>query len=203
MDCSPYLETVSADLDGEASVEELDALTRHLESCTSCNDMSSAMSGLHRVVRVRGAEPTPNLVPAVLGNARSPRLGRWQWVRYSLGVVAATNLVLGLPQFLFGAAAEGHESRHLGAFTIAVSIGLLFAAIRPERAYGLLPFAAALGLTMVTGAVIDMLGAQRSVLAESAHVLDLLGLVLLWYLAGGGQTWSKPTISLRPAGLSL
>ncbi len=35
----------------------------------------------------------------------------------------------------------GCLARHLGAFGVALSIGLLYVAWRPHRAYGMLPFA--------------------------------------------------------------
>lgn len=113
----------------------------------------------------------------------APRTGRGQWIRYSLGVVAATNLVLGLSEFLDRSSFDGHQSRHLGSFTIAVSVGLLFAAVRPHRAFGLLPLAGSLGFMLVFGAALDTMQGGRSFLAESTHALDLLGLVLLWLLA--------------------
>lgn len=184
MDCNAAHEALSAELDGEAAAFEQVLLRQHLEDCASCRLVEEGFRSAHRAVRVRVAEPTPNLVPSVMAVARPPRLGRGEWIRYSLGLVAGTNLVLGLPSLLFEAGA-GHLDRHLGAFTVAVSVGLLFAALRPERAYGLLPFAVALVATMLAGAVADTIRGQQSLLAESTHLLDLLGMVLLWLLGNG------------------
>ncbi len=195
MDCRIARETLSADLDGEVTSDEGIALRLHLTDCGSCQTYEAQLRQLHRSVRIREVDPVPNMVPAVLANARPPRLGRGEWIRYSLGLVAATNLFLGLPDFLLRPVADGHDNRHLGAFTIAVSIGLLFAAIRPQRAYGLLPFAAALGFTMLIGAAVDTVQGGQSLLAESTHILDLVGLSLLWLLAGGRLPFARWSIS--------
>lgn len=202
MECSIARELISVDLDGEASSQETELLRAHLEGCRECHSLEAQLSRIHRAVRIRVAEPVPDMVPAVLAAARPPRVGRGEWIRYSLGLVAATNLALGLPEFLLRTSAYGHASRHLGAFTVAVSMGLLFAALRPERAYGLLPFAATLGGTMLLGAVIDVAQGDQTLLAESTHILDLVGLVLLWVLAGGRSIRDRFP-RLRPRGVSV
>ncbi len=184
MDCAAALEAMSAELDGEAEEAEQLVLSVHLKACPSCRFLKDQFHAAQRSVRVRVAEPTPNLVPSVMALARPPRLGKGEWIRYSLGLVAGTNLILGLP-VLFLRSGGGHVDRHLGAFTVAVSIGLLFAALRPERAYGLVPVAVALVATMVAGGVADTLGGQQSIAAESRHLLDLIGMVLLWLLGNG------------------
>lgn len=195
MDCRIARETLSADMDGEVTSDEGVALRIHLSNCRPCQGYEVELRQLHRSVRVRKAEPVPNMVPSVMAKARPPRLGRGEWIRYSLGLVAASNLLLGLPDFLLRPVVDGHDNRHLGAFTVAVSIGLLFAAMRPERAYGLLPFAAALGFTMLVGAAVDTVQGGQSLLAESTHILDLIGLGLLWLLAGGRVPLARWVVS--------
>jgi predicted anti-sigma-YlaC factor YlaD len=133
----------------------------------------------------------------VLARASVPSPGRGEWVRYALGVVAGTNLLLGLPGLLLGTGADApvHVARHLGAFVVAVSLGLLFCAWRPERSAGLLPLATALVVTMTAGAIADVASGNRPAVAEVVHVLELTGLVLLWLLAG--RPWPR---SFRRAG---
>ncbi len=152
---------------------------------------------VHRAVRVRPAEPVPDLVASVLARAAVPTPGRGEWVRYALGVVAATNLLLGLPALLLGSGSDEvpvHVARHLGAFVVAISLGLLYCAWRPHRAAGLLPVAAALVTAMVAGAVADVAGGDRPAIAEVVHLFELAGLVLLWLLAGR----PRPANPLRP-----
>lgn len=191
MHCEQAQETLSACLDGEATADEQTVLDLHLGSCPACTSLQVELLGMHRTMHIRPASLVPDLAPALLAQPR-PYLGRSEWVRYLLGVVASTSLVLGLP-ILFSQEAGGHQDRHLGAFTVAMSIGLLFAAIKPHRAAGLLPMAAALGLTLTVGAAIDLTQGQETLLAESQHLLDLAGLALLWVLSGV-RAWSLPKV---------
>lgn len=179
---------MSALLDDEATSQESIMLDEHLAGCGVCRSRQVSLGRIHRSVHIRVATPVPDLVGAVMSRTSAPRTGRGQWIRYSLGVVAATNLVLGLSEFLDRSSFDGHQSRHLGSFTIAVSVGLLFAAVRPHRAFGLLPLAGSLGFMLVFGAALDTLQSGQSFLAESTHALDLLGLVLLWLLANRPHT---------------
>ena len=67
--------------------------------------------------------------------------------RWALFVVALTQLVLAAPALLLGedTGATVHVARELGAFDLALAVGLLVAAWQPARAWGLLPVVAALG----------------------------------------------------------
>lgn len=77
-----------------------------------------------------------------------------------------------------------HVARHVGASTLALAIGLLYVAWRPHRAFGLLPFATALFATMVAGAVFDTIGGNQAAMSELVHLGELVGLVLVWMIAG-------------------
>jgi predicted anti-sigma-YlaC factor YlaD len=66
----------------------------------------------------------------------------------------------------------------------ALAVGLVYAAWRPVRAFGLLPITGALAACMVVTAALDLAGGRAGALGEAHHVLDLAGLVLLWVLAG-------------------
>jgi predicted anti-sigma-YlaC factor YlaD len=77
-----------------------------------------------------------------------------------------------------------HIARHVGASALALAVGFLYTAWRPNRAAGLLPFVAALFATTFAGAVLDSVSGARSPLAETTHLAELVGLVLLWMVAG-------------------
>lgn len=185
MDCNESHELISANLDAEASTAETELLTAHLDTCSPCLNLQSQLLSIHRALRIREAVPTPDFAPALMLSKPAPRLGHGEWIRYLLGLIASTSLLVGLPTF-FASGPAGHNNRHLGAFTLAMSVGLLFAAVKPKHAAGLLPMTAALALTMTVGAVIDLGQGQRTLFAESQHVLDLAGLSLLWVLSGVG-----------------
>ena len=107
-------------------------------------------------------------------------------MRWALLTVALTELALGLPGLVLGedAGASVHVARHLGSLSIALAIGMVYAAWRPERAYGLLPVAGALAACMLLTAILDVTDGRAGAVAESHHALEVAALVLLWLLAG-------------------
>jgi len=111
----------------------------------------------------------------------------WRWALFA---VALTQLVLAGPAVLLGdsSGATVHTARELGAFDVALAVGLLLAAWQPARAWGLLPVAAALGLILAGTAVLDVIDGSASTLGESHHVLDLAGVALLWLVAREHRT---------------
>src|SRR5690606_3204820 len=111
------------------------------------------------------------------------------WGGWMRPVLAWCAIVIGVQSFaplVFGDTdgATEHMARHLGASGIALSIGLLYAAFRPQRAYGLLPFVGALFAATILAMTVDMIDGNRTAFAESAHLAELIGIVVLWMVAG-------------------
>ncbi len=198
MDCEAARSSISARVDGELPTTlELD-LDSHLESCTTCQAWEEQTFALRRSVTLRQAPMPVGLSNHLVARLGVPDPGTGQWVRYALGVVAATITILNLPLLLgLSSGAGGHESRHLGTFGVALGVGLLWAALRPERANGLVPLAAALAGATMVGALVDLISGEATALAESSHVLELVGLVLLWHLSGGRRALAHRLRSLR------
>ncbi|MBM3799903.1 MAG: zf-HC2 domain-containing protein [Actinobacteria bacterium] len=181
-DCLAVREILSAELDGRADGSEVARARHHMSTCRGCAEWLTAAESIQRLVRVRPAEYVPDLSSVVLERAHPPRPGRGEWVRYSLVVVALTQFVVALPHlFSLGSL---HDSRHLGAMAVALSLGLLYTAHRPTRAYGILPIVSALAVTMVGAALADVIRGSTPLIGEAVHVLELIGFVLVWMLAG-------------------
>jgi predicted anti-sigma-YlaC factor YlaD len=107
---------------------------------------------------------------------------------------------------LFGDAGgiDAHYARHLGAFGAALGIGFAFAAWKPHRAFGLLPFTAALVATTLVSLVADIVSGTRTPLAELIHLAEIVGLTLLWMIAGSPgwrSTGRRARASARPTRL--
>jgi len=186
MDCDHAKMTYSASLDGEATALERRSVDAHLESCSDCREFAAAADRVQRMNRVRPAEHVPDLSQVIMSAAHPPRLGRGEWIRYSLATVALTELVLALPALVLAEepGTTAHLARHIGALTAAMALGFLYTAWRPQRAYGVLPIASALSATMALSALFDIAGGVTPLISEAHHVVELAGFLLVWMLAG-------------------
>ena len=204
MECEPIREALSARLDGEALPPSLtdELVDEHVAGCRACAEFWAGASAQHRALRIRAAEPVPDLVHRIL--ERVPASARPQpvreWARYALFAVAATQLVLALPAVLLGEdpGASIHVARELGSFDVALGVGLLWAAWQPRRAAGLLPMVAALAGAMALTALLDVARDEAPFAGEAHHLLDLAGLGLLWALTHPPRPTTGP-----PAGAAL
>ncbi|MGB3411827.1 MAG: zf-HC2 domain-containing protein [Microthrixaceae bacterium] len=196
MNCEICRDALSAQLDAEDPGVDLTQVHAHLDLCPGCRAFAAELEEMHRVIRLHPAEPIPDLTAQVLARVATPRRFRPEWARYGLFTVAMTQLLIALPALILGSdpGASVHVARELGSWDIALSIGMLYAAWRPERAAGLLPFALALAATMVVTATLDVTTGHTSLLGEAVHLFALVGLVLLMVLASSNW-WSvrRPT----------
>jgi predicted anti-sigma-YlaC factor YlaD len=186
MECMSARVSISAAVDDELTASEQRLLDDHLAGCPLCLGYAERVSALARSMRLRVVEPLPDLSARVLDRARPPRLGRGGWLRPALVWVALLIAAQSLQPLVLGdaAGATTHIARHLGAFGLALSFGMAYAAWRPHRAFGMLPFAVALVATTLLSALFDMTDQVRTPLAEAVHLTELVGLVLLWMIAG-------------------
>lgn len=197
--CREAREVWSAHLDGEATALEQRAAERHVEDCAACAAWCDATGALARRSRIRAADPVPDLATDILARVHPTRPGKGDWVRNLLAVVGLTQLVLALPALVLGdeSTAPVHTARHLGAMTVALAIGFLYCAWRPERAYGMVPVAAAMAAALVATALLDVVRGDTPAVGESTHLLEMAGFALVWALAGTpglprrrGRRWS-------------
>jgi predicted anti-sigma-YlaC factor YlaD len=208
MRCEAIREALSARLDGEASDLADSAVDAHLGTCVACTAWSEELSTLHRMVRVREAEPVPDLTAAILGveaadgaPRRVPHAQPVSVARWGLFVVALTQLVLAGPGVLLGegSGATVHVARELGAFDVALAVGLLLAAWQPARAWGLFPVMAALALVLGGTAILDVARGTATSIGEAHHLLDLAGVALLWSVAREERAMTRPRGGLATA----
>lgn len=195
MNCDQARVILSAAADGEAHLDERSEMHQHVDTCPSCREFAAGVTGLDRLVRIRPAEAIPDLVGTVTSRTRPAQLGRGGWLRPALAWLALVVAFQHLPALVLGrsAGADTHMARHLGAFGVALAIGFAYAAWKPHRAYGLLPFVVGLVGTVIASTAFDVLDGGRSALAESTHTTELVGLVLLWMVAGspGWHGWRR------------
>ncbi len=173
---------------------------RHLAGCPTCRAFRAEALALQREVRVRPATPIPDLTSKVMfaiARERSEPASARQGLRLSLVLIGLVQLGLSLPALLLGSDAglPVHQARHLGSFGVALAVGLLVAAWRPQGIRGLLPLATALVVCLVGSAIADVATGHAAASSEVTHVVEVAGLLSLWLL-DRTQRWREPEPSL-------
>jgi predicted anti-sigma-YlaC factor YlaD len=193
--CDLVQEAVSAALDGEDPGMPRAEVEDHLEGCPACAAFARRAARLHRELRLRRAEAVPDLSAAILAGAPGGGLGDGRvaaggtasvgTLRWLLALVGIAQVVASVPGIVFGedGGMQVHAARHLGSFGAALGVGFLVAAWRPQRAVGILPVVAALGLLLVSTAVADVAGRNVAAAGETMHLAELVGVGLTWAVA--------------------
>ena len=191
MICDRIQLSISAVLDGEDAPEPPSVVANHVATCAGCRAYRDGAESLHREVRVAAAPAVPDLTPQILlsigadarhADAADPEA---RGLRLVVALLGLLQLGVALPALLFGedAGLPVHTARHLGSFGVALGIGLLVAAWRPERVAGLLPLAVALVACLVVTCVLDVTTAHVPPSNELNHAIEVVGLVSLWLLS--------------------
>jgi predicted anti-sigma-YlaC factor YlaD len=200
MQCSQAREALSALIDGEPTARNAHigtALTAHVRTCAQCRrflDGARALNALTNATRPDG----PDLTDEVLQRARAERHRPDPWtttLRMGLVAVAVAQLALAIPGLFYGTdeGAPIHIAHEVGAWDLALAFAFVFAACRPLRAVGLLPFAATLSAGLILTAVVDVVHGRAVALTETTHLLELVGTLLL-YLLMAPRTHSRPPL---------
>jgi len=196
MTCEPWREAISATADGEPAAIDSRLVEAHLASCPGCRAFAANLHELRRATAVSAAPQLNDLSADVVRAARAyDRRSVWWVLRLALGVVAVQVIVLSLPALLLGhsSGSDQHAARHLGSFSVAYAIGLLVVALRPAKARGMLPLAAALAGCLAVTALIDVANRRTPAIAEIHHVPEIVGLVVVWVLAMPKRLPAAPT----------
>jgi predicted anti-sigma-YlaC factor YlaD len=184
MACAEWIAAVSADADGEDPGVDRRLLVAHLESCPACRAYREGVARLRRASAVTTAGEMPDLSQQVAGlNAVADRASRWWLVRALLAVVAAVIVASSLPALLGEHGTSVHESRHVGAFSIAYGVALVLVVVRPARARAILPVAMVLAGALFITALLDVVEGRVPLVDEAAHLPELVSVVLVWLLA--------------------
>lgn len=143
------------------------------------------------------------LVRAVLARSRPPkRPTRLAWARGALVATAVAQAAITAPLLFYGRdhTAPVHIAHEEGAFAMALAIGFLVAAWRPDRAKGMRTVVGATAALLVVTAVADLVSGRTGIADEAPHALAVVGWLLLAYVAAATpSTTFDPSWSLRPA----
>lgn len=192
MTCMQIHQAISARLDGEAPGLDESTVYAHLAGCADCRAFSHRAEALHRSVRLAPAPAIPDLTPAILTAIGAETLGTDRAepdtnlaLRWILVAIAVAQIAVAIPALVFGSDAglPVHTARHIGSFDVALAVGFLYAAWKPSRIPGLLPVVAALVACLVGSSLLDVASGNTRALGEAQHVLDFVGLAVVWLLS--------------------
>jgi len=195
-----------------------DEVERHLAGCPGCRGFADRAAHVTRLVRIRPAEPLPDVLPGLLaaldaGVARPAPPRGWRVrardaVRLALAVLGAGQLALALSGVVAAAGATGgagrlagasmtHFSHESAAWNLALGVAFLWAASgTARRANGLVPVIGAFVALLVALSALDLLAGHVEVGRLLGHAPVVAGLVLLLVHRrlgrGGGGTAAAP-----------
>jgi predicted anti-sigma-YlaC factor YlaD len=206
VNCDIAREAISALLDGEVTRVHLRVLDDHLAACAECRRWQALAHEVTRNVRLEPARPvtvrSDVLVGSVLARSRPPRRPTpLTWARVALVAVAVAQAAITAPLLIYGRdhAAPMHVAHEEGAFAMALALGFLVAAWRPDRAKGMRTVVGATAALLVVTAVADLAGGRTGIGDEAPHLLAVVGWLLLAYIAAATpSTTFDPSWSLKP-----
>jgi predicted anti-sigma-YlaC factor YlaD len=204
MDCEAAGEVLSAALDDEAGLAELEAARRHAGECGDCRIGMEALLRANRLLRFREAT-TSDLTSSILEEWDRAHPGRRlpsRLVRAGLALVGVTNILLAAwflsdahPSFL--EPVGEHPARELAAFSATLATAFLLSAIdgRVRGRLGIVGIGVSL---LVVTAVADVGSSQTHLLYEVAnHLPSVIGLALLYLLSRMEPPGGSPEPAVR------
>lgn len=181
--CAPWRDVISTRADGEALPVAPAVLDDHLAACPDCAAFADTVEAMARRVRVAPAEDVPDLTASILAAVPAPAVDRhrrrFDQARGLLALVGVAQLVLAVPALLGVGGLATHLTREVGIFEVALGVGFLLVARRPDRVVGLLPVAAVVSLLIVVTALGDLAAGTTTALQETAHLLEVVGTGML------------------------
>ncbi|HEX4492660.1 MAG TPA: zf-HC2 domain-containing protein [Acidimicrobiia bacterium] len=190
MRCEQVREAISARLDGEVEGVAPAALAEHLDGCAECRLWQERAHEVTRTTRLGLARPPalrPDaLVAGVLAHSRPPRRPTpFTWARLGLVLVGSAQAVVALPLLVAGRdhGSPEHVAHEMGAFAMALAVGFVLAAWKPERARGMHALVGAAAVLLVVTAALDLAHGRTDLGDEAPHLLAVAGWLLLAWLA--------------------
>jgi hypothetical protein len=172
-----WWERVSAAIDNELTEPDRSAAMGHAATCARCSPAAAAASSLRLSSRQ---------VDAVLDDAPlTARERRWlsgRWTRRLLLLAAIVIVIEAVPTYIrgHGLGAEAHAARHLATWQIGFGVGLLVAAWVSRLTHAMLALAATFATLTIVATVIDIVRGHSGPWRESVHLVELVGVFLLW-----------------------
>ncbi|MEZ5244526.1 MAG: hypothetical protein R2707_05455 [Acidimicrobiales bacterium] len=182
MDCTSWVDEMTAIAVGaDASIEPA-LLDSHVRQCPDCREYRRTLEGRGPITAMG-----PGTLAASVRRAavREDQSRHDTILRYALVLFGLQIIVLAAPALLFvdTTSTTPHDARHLGAFATAYGVGLLLVARRPARARTMLGVGQVLVAALALSAIIDVIDRTVSLTTEFLHLPEVLALVVLWMMS--------------------
>ncbi len=193
--CGEIRAAISASLDGESDRMAPAEVELHLAGCDACRRWREAaheVTRQYRLHEVQGQERAPDaLRSGVLATVPRKRSSETVVARVALGLAGATQVVVTGRLLMSG---DIDSFRDLGSLGVALGVGFLVAAARPQRAIGVRPIVTTAALLLVVSAVLDFARHRTTLSDESPHLIAVVGWLLVMFLA-----WRTPEFGAPPS----
>ena len=216
VDCDIAREALSARLDGEREPVPSARVDEHLAACPQCKAWYDDAHGWTVHLRSVLDEPAPHLAAAVppAGLPAGPgpgvtRMTKWialHWARSALALVGVIQIALAVAQIagvdfgmvashgaMHGTMTGAHLLNESTAWSFALGIGMIGAAIWPATVSGVACILAAFTAVLAWYVISDGLSAQVTAVRSLSHLPVLVATVLaiLLWRRGGPDTTSS------------
>lgn len=192
MDCDVAREALSARVDGEREPVPVPRVDEHLTDCGSCRDWyAQAVEQTQLLRRLAGRSQVAS-VPAP--RERSASSSRWRtlstatWQRWALAVVGVAQIAvataqglgasMGMPTDGHGVVTGGHLLNESTAWSVALGVTMLVAALLPAAAAGLAAVLAVFTVVLAGYVVSDAASGAVTVARIASHLPVLVGTAL-------------------------
>ena len=163
-------------------------LDRHLAECVDCRWYALDSARIRKAALRIETAPAPDVTEAVMRRVAESQKISWtaQVVRVVTALLGALQLIVAWP-LLTVSGHMAHETRHIGAFSIALGVGLLYAAWRPHRAVGLMPAVISLSGAMLITCTLSLNDGMLPGHAELSHLVAPVAVSGLWWISRSGR----------------
>lgn len=213
VDCDLVREALSARIDGERGPVSAARVHAHLSACPPCRawhdhavDQAERLRDLAAAARLR----PPRVADSANRGARerlrqlASQVG-WTWARWALGLVGALGVMMTVVQALTPGARGDMTAAHLlgesVAWSAAIGMGMIVAAVRPSAAAGLAGVLVAYSALLAVYVVGDATKGAITLLREVTHLPVVVGAVLallVWRGARAPRPSPRGTASQPP-----
>ncbi|MGY1602452.1 zf-HC2 domain-containing protein [Geodermatophilus sp. SYSU D00815] len=204
MQCPAYREAVSARIDGEPLGMPAQVLDEHLAGCRACAAWAHQAAAVTRRARLAAAPAVPDLTARVLGalprelpGARAAARARLveSALRLALLAVGVAQAGLAWPSLSGGSGAMSapmHMAHETGAWNLGLAAAFVAVAAAPRLAAGALPFLGTFATLLVVVTVRDLGSGHVHADRAVAHLLLLVGVLLVSGTAWRGRRRRRP-----------